>query len=164
MTTQEPASNKHAAGLDLSQFGAGKEGRSWLDLAVAPVERRLRGMRPRSMGRTRPAASGRPITLHLHSLWLVQMSLMDSDPSLECFAQAYRRRSQPVAMTKPKNSSIRRSKVGEQRTTPRTLVINEGRLGGRSLNQSLSVNPFSHRLLLFLENPSPCHAMRHSRL
>ena len=36
-------------------------------------------------------------------------------------------------MTKPGNSTIPRSKVGEQRTNPRTLVMNEGRPGGRSL-------------------------------
>lgn len=34
-----------------------------------------------------------------------------------------------VAMTKPENSSIRRSKVGEQRTNPQTLVMYEGRPG-----------------------------------
>ena len=35
-------------------------------------------------------------------------------------------------MTKPENSSIRRSKVGEQRTNRQTLIMNEGRSGGRS--------------------------------
>ena len=35
-------------------------------------------------------------------------------------------------MTDPENSSIRRSKVGEQRTNRQTLIMNEGRSGGRS--------------------------------
>jgi len=35
-------------------------------------------------------------------------------------------------MIEPENSSIRRSKVGEQRTNRQTLVITEGPTGGRS--------------------------------
>ena len=35
-------------------------------------------------------------------------------------------------MTEPENSSIRRSKVGEQRTNRQTLVMIEGPTGGRS--------------------------------
>ena len=36
-------------------------------------------------------------------------------------------------MTEPENSSIRRSKVGEQRTNRQTLVMIEGPAGGRSV-------------------------------
>jgi len=47
-------------------------------------------------------------------------------------------------MTKPENSSFRRSKVGEQRTNRQTLVMIEGPMGGRSVESHLqpSVNLF----------------------
>lgn len=35
-------------------------------------------------------------------------------------------------MTKPENSSIRRSKVGELPTNRKTFIMNKGRSGGRS--------------------------------
>ena len=43
-------------------------------------------------------------------------------------------------MTKPENSSIRRSKVGEQRINRQTLIMNEGRSGGRSASLYNAVN------------------------
>ena len=48
-------------------------------------------------------------------------------------------------MTEPENSSIRRSKVGEQRTNRQTLVMTEGPTGGRSMqmiDRQLLETPF----------------------
>ena len=49
----------------------------------------------------------------------------------DCHALS-RCRSQPAIVKEPENSSFRRSKVGEQRTNPQTLVMNEGPKGSRS--------------------------------
>ena len=65
-------------------------------------------------------------------------------------------------MTKPENSSIRRSKVGEQRTTPRTLVMNEGRPGGRSValkNEEKRTKPIMAQIAQALTS-LPRHACR----
>ena len=49
--------------------------------AEAQDERQLPGMRQSSICRGRPAAMGRVLTLHLHSLQPVRMSLMGSFPT-----------------------------------------------------------------------------------